>query len=324
MSLPKFSEHFTKKALNLFRYQYEHNGVYKEFCTHISRTPTNVKELADLPFLPIEFFKTHKVTCFDGKPELEFHSSGTTKGPTSRSRHFIDHKERYETSILDGFREFRSGEQKKLLLFALLPGYLDNQNSSLLYMIDFLNRSEEVDFMGYYIDDFEKLKGDIEKAKMDKNHQVLLWGVSFALLDFAAAFPCDLNGHMVLETGGMKGRRREMLRAELHSELMAGFNVDEIYSEYGMTELLSQSYSKGDGLFKATVNMEILIRDVYDPLQLMPEGQSGAINVIDLSNAHSCSFIATQDLGKRNPDGTFEILGRIDHSDVRGCNLLSI
>jgi len=324
MSLPKISAHFTEKALRLFKSQYEHNEVYRDFCMHISRTPASVKELADIPFLPIEFFKTHDITSFNGIPELEFHSSGTTKGPALKSRHFVDLKERYEDSILNGFREFREGEHKKLRLFALLPGYLDNKNSSLLYMIDFLSRSGLVEFMGYYIDDFQKLKRDIEWSVGQAECQILLWGVSFALLDFAAAFPCDLRGHIVLETGGMKGRRKEMLRTELHATLSSAFNVTEIYSEYGMTELLSQAYSKGHGLFRASENMEVLIRDVYDPLQLMPVGESGAINVIDLNNAHSCSFIATQDLGRRNVDGTFEIMGRMDHSDVRGCNLLSI
>lgn len=324
MSLPKFSEQFTGKALQLFEFQFEHNAVYREFCTHLSRTPAKVKELAEIPFLPIEFFKTHRVYGMSTTPELEFHSSGTTQGTSNRSTHWVDKKERYHESILKGFQEFNKDSGQKVKLFALLPGYMENQYSSLLYMIDYLNRSSCVDLMGYYISDFQRLKRDINFEKGKEGVTIMLWGVSFALLDFAQEGGCDLSGHRVLETGGMKGRRKEMVRDELHRELMEAFNVTEIGSEYGMTELLSQAYSYGKGIFYPSETMGVLTRDVYDPLSCMPTGERGAVNVIDLSNQHSCSFIATQDLGTVYADGSFEILGRLDQSDVRGCNLLAI
>lgn len=324
MSVPKFSEQFTRRALELFQFQFKHNAVYHEFCTHISKTPATVKELADIPFLPIEFFKNHRVYSMSSAPELEFHSSGTTEGKANRSIHFVDKEKRYQKSIESGFRDFIPNAKKDIALFALLPGYLENKNSSLLYMIEHLSRSGCVSLKGYYIDDFQKLERDIKREVERGASEIILWGVSFALLDFADYKTVSLVGHRVMETGGMKGRRKEMVREELHEILMEAFQVEEIGSEYGMTELLSQAYSKGQGIFHPSETMGVLVRDVYDPLCSMQDEERGALNIIDLSNEHSCSFIATQDLGRRFSDGSFEVLGRLDQADIRGCNLLAI
>ena len=289
---------------------------------HIGRTPNSVAELRDIPFLPIEFFKTQKIYFGEKQPEMVFKSSGTTN-TKNRSSHFIDSAKRYRESIRAGFTNFFSDEKLPLKLFALLPGYLENDESSLIYMIEALKDMGLVELKGYYLRDYEKLYADIQ-AELSGKSRVVLCGVSFALLDFLDLFQPDLSGHIVMETGGMKGRRRELLRSELHDLLQKGFNVNQVYSEYGMTELMSQAYSKGKGIFTPSPTMGILVRDVYDPFTIVNDEASGALNIIDLSNKYSCSFIATQDLGRVFSNGNFEVLGRTDHSDVRGCNLMAI
>jgi hypothetical protein len=317
-----FSTNFVKKSLALYELHFEKNAIYRKFCEGIGRTPNQVKELYHIPFMPVEFFKNHRIYIGEKEPELDFKSSGTTMGLANRSTHFIDQLNRYQNALKYCFDDFFK-EETPLSLFALLPGYIQNKSSSLIFMLEELNALGSLKLKGYYLTNHEKLIHDIEEAKQ-KGEKVLLWGVTFGLLDFAEKYRLDLNGHIVLETGGMKGRRKELTRAEVHKTLTKAFNVDSINSEYGMTELLSQSYSAGDGLFKMNENFGVLIRDIYDPLSYQEIGKSGVLNIIDLANEHSCPFIATQDLGRINENGLFEVLGRTDNSDVRGCNLLAV
>ncbi|MFY0671893.1 MAG: acyl transferase [Bacteroidia bacterium] len=311
-----------KKSLALYELHFEKNAIYRKFCEGINRTPERVKGLSDIPFMPIEFFKNHRIYISDQEPQLDFKSSGTTKGILKRSTHYIDELERYQKALEFCFSNFFNSKEP-LSLFALLPGYVQNSSSSLIFMLEELNKLNMVNLKGYYLEDHSKLIADIEIAK-NKGEKVLLWGVTFGLLDFSEKHSLDLKGHIVLETGGMKGRRKEVTRGEVHSVLKRAFNVGSIYSEYGMTELLSQSYSNGNGLFKMNENFGVLVRDVYDPLSYQPIGISGVLNIIDLANEHSCPFIATQDLGRVYENALFEVLGRTDNSDVRGCNLLAV
>lgn len=325
MALPIFSKTFTDNCLELFKQQYRENELYREFCQGLKRTPTYVERLDQIPFLPIDFFKYHKVYAAPTDAVLAFKSSGTTAGFSQRSIHHVDSDDRYIQSIVRGFKEFFDQQTTKpIKLFALLPGYLDNKESSLIYMIEALGKAKLVEFSGYYLNDFGHLKRDLEAELSNGKSTILLWGVSFALLDFCEQHTVNLSEHIVLETGGMKGRRKEIVRKELHELLCKGFGVLRVFSEYGMTELLSQAYSDGYGIFKTSPHMGVLCRDVYDPLSYVLPGQNGVLNIIDLNNRYSCGFIATQDLGKVYSDGTFEVTGRIDHADIRGCNLLAI
>ncbi len=309
---------FERLALEVFRFQYAHNTVYRRFADALDRKPHAVQTIGDIPFLPIELFKTHRVVCGDFKPEAVFLSSGTTGATTSR--HYVKSLGLYEKSFLQGFQRF-FGKPEKYVVLALLPSYLERTGSSLVYMADRLIRLSGKEESGFYLNDYKALAGRLLRLKQQKKPVILL-GVTYALLDLAEQFPIDFPELMVMETGGMKGRRREMVRDELHGILRRAFGVEKIFSEYGMTELLSQAYSRGNGLFTTPPWMKVLMRDVNDPLSYVPEGKSGGINVIDLANLYSCSFIATQDLGKRHSPGGFEVLGRFDNSDVRGCNLL--
>ena len=309
---------FEKCSLEVFQFQYEQNPVYRKFCEHLKRNPGNVGSIEDIPFLPIEFFKSHDILCLDLPAEITFTSSGTT-GMTP-SRHLVPKLDIYEQSFRKAFELFY-GKSSDYTILALLPSYLERTGSSLIYMADDLIRSSGNTESGFYLNDLNSLSAKLKK--LDKaGKKTLLIGVSFALLDLVEKQDFQLNHCTIMETGGMKGRRKELIRAELHEILKKGFGVSEIHSEYGMTELLSQAYSKGDGLFDCPPWMDILIRDPEDALTLNALGKSGGINVIDLANLYSCSFIATQDLGKKFKNGKTEILGRFDNSDIRGCNLM--
>ncbi|UII74584.1 acyl transferase [Flagellimonas sp. HMM57] len=311
---------FEALALEVFQFQYQQNPTYHEYCNHLEKTPSNVLASQEIPFLPIAFFKTHKITSSPHKPEIIFESSGTT-GSIS-SKHYVRDTSIYLESFRKGFVHFY-GPVEDFCILALLPSYLEREGSSLVYMInDFVSKSQHPS-SGFYLYDLEMLQEKLLQLEKEET-KTLLIGVSFALLDLAEQFPMNLKHTMIMETGGMKGRRKELIREELHSILKNAFNIQHIHSEYGMTELLSQGYSKGNGIFKTPPWMNVLTRDTEDPLSIQSHGKSGGINIIDLANINSCSFIATQDLGKTYADGTFEILGRFDQSDIRGCNLMAL
>lgn len=304
-------------ALDVFAFQYRANPVYREFCDHLGRNPVTVTTTSHIPFLPVELFKTHRITAFpEKKTPLTFRSSGTTG--QIPSQHHVQKPALYEKAYREGFRRLY-GDPKDYRILALLPGYLERSDSSLVHMVAGLIADSDHPEGGFFLDDIDRLHSLLQKHEA---RSTLLIGVSFALLDLAESETVKLQNTIVMETGGMKGRRREITRAELHDRLKAGLGVEAVHSEYGMTELLSQAYAKNAGRFEAPPWMQLQIRDVNDPLSPTPIGRSGAINVIDLANLYSCSFIATSDLGRALPDGTIEVLGRTDFSDVRGCNLM--
>ena len=308
---------FENLSLEVFKYQFENNPVYKDFCKLLNRNIDTVQVVSDIPFLPIEFFKSKRLISGNREPQITFTSSGTT-GPVT-SKHYVSDLRLYEKSFLEAFYKFY-GDPEDYTFLALLPSYLERTGSSLIYMVDSLINHSKDEESGFYLNDLEDLSQKL--TELDQSgKKVFLIGVSFALLDLVEKNHFSLNNTIVMETGGMKGRRKEMIREELHSELKKGFGVNEIHSEYGMTELLSQAYSAGLGIFDCPPWMKILIRDPEDALSLLPNEKTGGINVIDLANINSCSFIATQDLGRIKND-RIEILGRFDNSDVRGCNLL--
>tara|TARA_R110000868_G_scaffold140690_2_gene356626 strand:- start:17018 stop:17995 length:978 start_codon:yes stop_codon:yes gene_type:complete len=309
---------FNAMALKTFGIQYHGNMVYQEFCRHLGKDESTVKRIEDIPFLPIEFFKTKKVVTGSFTPQIIFTSSGTTGSEVSQ--HYVQSTELYENSYLMAFKQFY-GDIEDYCVLALLPSYLEREGSSLIYMAhDLILKSNHPD-SGFYLDDIDRLKNTL--VRLDRSGtKILLLGVSFALLDMAEEYHLNLKNTIIMETGGMKGRKKELIREELHDLLKTGFGVASIHSEYGMTELLSQAYSQGDGRFFAPKWMKVLTRETEDPLSLQELEKTGGVNVIDLANLNSCSFIATQDLGKVYSDGSFEILGRFDHSDIRGCNLM--
>lgn len=309
---------FTATALKTFDYQYHQNLVYREFCRYLGKNKSNVQRLEDIPFLPISFFKTKKVVCGSFSPHIVFTSSGTTGSEVSK--HYVRDLAVYEESYLTAFKQFY-GPIEDYCVLALLPSYLEREGSSLIYMADDLIKKSKHPDSGFYLDHLDELYHTLIKLEA-MNTKVLLLGVSFALLDMAEKYPLKLRNTVIMETGGMKGRRKEMIREELHHILKTGFGVSHIHSEYGMTELLSQAYSQGNGLFTAPNWMKALTRETEDPLTLQEPEKTGGINIIDLANIHSCAFIATQDLGKVYNNGDFEISGRFDHSDIRGCNLM--
>ena len=311
-------EEFNAMALKTFESQFNENLVYQEFCRHLGKNVSSVKSIRDIPFLPIEFFKSKKVICGSFDPQITFTSSGTTGSEVSR--HYVKNLELYEQSYLSAFKQFY-GDVEDYCVLALLPSYLEREGSSLIYMAnDLINKSRHPE-SGFYLDDINLLQKTMVELD-NANTKILLLGVSFALLDMAERFQLKLKNTVIMETGGMKGRKKELIREELHQLLKKGFGVPTIHSEYGMTELLSQAYSQGNGRFFAPKWMKVLTRETEDPLTLQKAGKTGGVNIIDLANIHSCSFIATQDLGKVHTDGSFEILGRFDHSDIRGCNLM--
>jgi hypothetical protein len=311
---------FESLSLEIFRLQSEKNNVYSEYIKNLGIKPASIQSIEKIPFLPVEFFKSHTVIAGDEKYESVFTSSGTTDDNVSR--HYIKDISFYEKVFTKIFADFY-GDPSQYTILALLPSYLERQGSSLVYMMEKLIGRADPEFSGFYLHDVDKLHATLEKLHEQKR-KTFLFGVTFALLDFVSAYRMNFPELIVMETGGMKGRRREMIREEVHEELCRGFGVEKIHSEYGMTELLSQGYSSGYGIFRTPPWMRILIRDTYDPLLLAGTNTNGGINIIDLANIDSCSFIATQDLGKVYEDHSFEVLGRFDFSDVRGCNLMVV
>lgn len=312
------SAQFKNVALSVFKHQAKHNNVYHKFLSFLKVDPDSVETIQDIPFLPIQFFKTHKVVSNKHPVEEIFASSGTTGNLASK--HFVTDVSIYQVSYTKAFEQFY-GKIEDYVILALLPSYLEREGSSLIYMVaDLIKRSNNKK-SGFYLSNFSELR-DVLIDLENTSEKVMLIGVSFALLDLVEKFNFDLKNTIVMETGGMKGRRKELIRGELHELLKSGFGVNHIHSEYGMTELLSQAYSKGEGIFNSPPWMKILIRDPENAMELLPHERTGGINIIDLANINSCSFIATQDLGKTHIDGSFEVLGRFDHSDLRGCNLL--
>lgn len=311
---------FKTAALHVFKFQFENNSVYRSFCDLLFKNPSDIQHVEDIPFLPIQFFKSHEVISTTSSIQKIFTSSGTT-GQTN-SKHLVSDLSVYEKSFEKAFGNFY-GNIEGYVVLALLPSYLERDGSSLIYMADALIKQSKQVESGFYLNNLEALKNTLLKLESE-NRKVLLIGVSFALLDLVEYHQFQLKNTIIMETGGMKGRRKELIRNELHEILKDGFGVQEIHSEYGMTELLSQAYSKGHGVFKCPPWMHVLTRDTEDALTIQNPGKTGGLNVIDLANYNSCAFIATQDLGKIHPDGSFEIIGRFDNSDIRGCNLMAL
>ena len=309
---------FNKYCLDIYHFQYRNNLVYKKFCNMICENPMNINEITKIPFLPISFFKTKKILSAD-KFEKVFYSSGTTIN--SRSKHFISDLKLYEESFIKNFKN-NYGELNKYTIIALLPNYYENESSSLIYMVEKLIKLTKSNESGFFLDDYTNLSKKLNQLDSNNDRKTILIGVPYALLDLLDFNQFCFNNTIIMETGGMKGRRKELVRNELHEKLKSGFGVNQIHSEYGMTELLSQAYSKGNGIFSTPAWMKVLIRDVNDAQNLNFNKKSGAINIIDLANYNSCSFIATDDMGKFVSESEFEVIGRIDNSDVRGCNLL--
>lgn len=303
----------------LYHFQFDNNPVYGDYCRAIGRTPQTVRNWEEIPFLPIGFFKTHQVMSPPFTPRLTFRSSGTTGATTSR--HEVLDPGLYERSFLQGFSLFYGAPQDWCII-GLLPSYLERGDSSLVYMVDRLIRDSAHPESGFYLHDTARLDATLTRLEA-AGQKTLLIGVTYALLDFAAQYPRQLRQTTVMETGGMKGRARELTRAELRLQLVQDLGIERLHSEYGMTELLSQAYGT-DGIFRTPPWMRVLLRDETDPLETVSTPGTGAINVIDLANIHSCAFIATEDIGRMHAGGGFEVLGRMDHSDVRGCSLLVI
>lgn len=310
---------FENLALEIFRFQAIHNSIYKAYLEHLKCDIENIKTISEIPFLPISFFKSHKVISGEEQPNsIIFESSGTTGITTSR--HYLQDVNFYKKSSKLAFNAFY-GDLKDYHILALLPSYLERGNSSLVFMADYFI-SEAQKGANFYLYNYEELLSQIVTLKTNKR-KILLIGVTFALLDLAEKYAPDLSEVIIMETGGMKGKRKEMIREALHQQLSEAFNVSKIHSEYGMTELLSQAYSKGDGLFFTPPWLKILLRDINDPFSVSQHKKSGGVNIIDLANVDSCCFIETQDIGSIDPKTSgFRILGRFDNSDVRGCNLL--
>ncbi|MFI5130752.1 MAG: acyl transferase [Chitinophagales bacterium] len=331
---------FESVALEVFRFQYENNPVYHEYVNALQVRPSAVQSVIQIPFLPIRFFKSHSIQTTQFDPEVVFESSGTTG--SINSRHLIRDLSLYEKSFTTGFERVY-GSLKDWCIIGLLPSYTERENSSLVYMVNSLVKQSGHPNSGFYLDEYDMLSETLVNLEKSKQKTILI-GVTFALLDFAEKYPVRLNQTIVMETGGMKGRRQEMIREEVHDQLKKSFNIPVIHSEYGMTELLSQAYSKADGIFHCSPWMKVMIRDDEDPLSVVnlqsavssPQSKRpltthhssltvcGAINIIDLANIYSCSFIATDDAGKLHNDGSFEVLGRLDNSDLRGCSLMTI
>lgn len=310
------SKNFNNYALNTYRFQRSEIKVYNDFCAALGKNPEDISNWNEIPFLPISFFKTHRV-CLE-KPIVHVFESSGTGG--NRSQHLVTDLSLYEQSFFPTFKKHIEDPLEKVSILALLPSYLERNNSSLVYMVNAL-LPEAHSTSGFYLNNFEALRDQL-LINEEQGLRTLLLGVSFALLDFSEAFPMKLNHTTIMETGGMKGRREELTRTELHAQLCKAFQVNEIHSEYGMTELFSQAYSKGKGLFECPPWMKVVCRDIQDPLTLLPNGKRGALNIIDLANQNSCAFLATEDVGIVHENGTFEILGRMNHAEIRGCNLL--
>ena len=312
------SQEFEKYSIEIFNYQFEKNTIYKEFCRLTGKNPSNIRSSFEIPFLPIQFFKTHKIISSNQPIKKTFYSSGSTKNNLSK-HHIIDLK-LYEDCFFKIFMDFY-GSPSQYNIIALLPTYLENKNSSLIYMVNKLIEKSENKHSGFYLDNYKELKEKLLYLE-EGDKKTILFGVSYALLNLIDFHKFKLKKTIIIETGGMKGKRKELIKSELHQMLKIGFGVKNINSEYGMTELISQAYSIHNEKFKSPPWMKIYIRESEDPMNIKTNNKSGGINIIDLANYNSCSFIATDDLGKLDKDGNFEILGRLDNSDQRGCSLL--
>ena len=317
-------ENFTEKALEVFNFQYEHNKVYRIYCDILNKAPADVTSLEKIPFLPIQFFKSKQIKTTEFEPTVIFESSGTTG--SINSRHFVKDLSVYEESFIKNFSNFY-GNEKQICIIGLLPSYLERKGSSLVYMVNNLIKKSTHKASGFYLYDHKKLKEVLLQNENGLQPTILI-GVTYALLDFAEQNKLQLNNTIIMETGGMKGRREEMTRKEVHEMLKENLGVTSVHSEYGMTELLSQAYSKGEGIFECPAWMRILIRKEDDPFDISTAENykelfcNGAINIIDLANIYSCSFIATDDTGKLYKNNNFEITGRLENSDIRGCGLM--
>ncbi len=323
LNFPEFlsglnSANFDEIALTIFRYQYYNNEIYNKYCTAIKISPLNVNSITEIPYLPISFFKSHIVITGKVKQNsIVFESSGTTADIPSK--HYINDESLYENTLISGFEKFY-GSPSDYVFLALLPSYLERKNASLVYMANTLMKGSKHPNNGFFINEWEKLRIILEQLQKTKQKTLLL-GVTFALLDFAEQHTIDLSNTIVMETGGMKGRREEMTRQEIHTILKKQFNLKQVHSEYGMTEMLSQAYSKADGIYNCTNTLKVLIREPNDPFEIKTFG-NGCLNIIDFANINSCSFIATEDIGTVYSDFSFEVKGRIDHAALRGCSLM--
>ena len=311
---------FEKQALKLFKYQYEENKIYRSYCDLIKIKKKDVSKVDEIPFLPINFFRTHNLNSSKKQPDIKFVSSRTTS--QNGSTHFINDVDIYIRSFEKGF-EYFYGDIEDYVILALLPNYIEQKNSSLIFMIDRLIKKTKRKESGFYLDDWNDLRKQLDHLE-NKGQKTILFGVTFALIKGAKKFNLNLKNTIVMETGGMKGMHKELVRNELHDILKKSFGVSHIHSEYGMTEILSQAYSMGDGFFKCPPWMRVYTRSIEDPFEILGNQKTGAINIIDLANIDSCGFIATEDLGKLNEKGCFEVLGRFDNSEIRGCNLLVV
>ncbi len=314
------SNTFNELALKVFQYQYHHNFLYKRYVDLLGIVPSKIDSIEAIPFLPIQFFKNKVLKTNDWREETIFTSSGTTGSTTSK--HYVRSLEFYQQITEKTFHQFY-GSVKEYTVLGLLPSYLERQGSSLVYMVDHFIQQSSSPLSGFYLNEYEQLVKTIEQARIAKT-PILLIGVTFALLDMAEQYSIDLSDCVVMETGGMKGRRKELIRSEVHRRLSNAFNLPSVHSEYGMTELLSQGYSKGDGIFLPGYTMKIVTREIADPLTLQQANRNGIINIIDLANLDTCSFLATDDLGMVYNNGSFRVAGRLDSSDIRGCNLLIV
>ncbi len=311
-------QEFEKIALDIFKFQVAENPVYRKYVSQLNIQSEKISAIDQIPFLPVEFFRTEKIITENKEPQRIFTSSGTTG--SEASKHFVSNLSIYEESFSKCFDLFY-GKPGEYCILALLPSYLEREGSSLIYMMNDLIKKSGHKKSGFYLNNHAELSDTLQSLKESQQKTILL-GVSFALLDFIEKYPIKFPELIVMETGGMKGRRKELIRDELHAVLCNGFGANKIHSEYGMTELLSQAYSNGNGIFKTPPWMKILIRDPNDPFNMLHHRETGGINIIDLANIYSCSFLATQDLGKTFDDNSFEVLGRFDLSDIRGCNLM--
>ena len=312
-------ETFSQFAIDLFHFQYQNNKVYRSFTDSLGIVPASVTQIEKIPFLPINLFKSQPIQTTSFNAEIIFESSGTTQ--SVNSRHYVKDLSLYRKSFIKGFENFY-GKPDNYCIIGLLPSYLERSHSSLVYMVDELIKMSRHPKSGFYLYEYDQLASMLQQLEKEKQ-QTLLIGVTFALLDFAEQFHMQLTNTIVMETGGMKGRREEITRAALHETLKEKLGIAKIHSEYGMTELLSQAYSPGEGLFETVPWMKMLVRDDDDPLDVHDTGD-GILNIIDLANIYSCAFIATDDVGKIHRDGKFEVMGRLDSSDMRGCSLLTV
>jgi hypothetical protein len=317
-------ENFTPLALAIFQFQHQFSPIYRQYCDLLKIDPLQIDEIEKIPFLPIRFFKSHQVMTTDFTPAITFESSGTSQ--TVNSKHFVKEISLYSRSFNETFRLFY-GDPSQWCIIALLPSYLERNNSSLVMMADELIQQSGHPKSGFYLNEWNQLNTTLQALELAQQKTMLI-GVTFALLDFVEKFPQPLHHTTIMETGGMKGRREEITRGQVHEILCKQFGVEKIHSEYGMTELLSQAYSKGEGIFNCPPWMKVLIREEDDPFAIQSSKEDrlirGAINCIDLANIYSCSFLATEDAGKLYPDGSFELLGRLDNTDIRGCSLLTV